>query len=202
MIALGIFDKVGDNSCFSVALLTGFGPCAYFLLTKQTFCDRSPNFDGRRESLCGVVVNILDCNFVVSKFKLQSRYYIHFRTKTVGNGMNLLIFPQLWVTYFHNCFFFYNDALASTKINQIINTTSRTQGRIINQQLKSKALKMKSFTDYFEGNKSHYVFNKEVNAYSKIALFRYTSHLYTHIYIYIYICVCIYIYMCVCVCVL
>ena len=41
----------------------------------------------------GVVVNVLDCDIVVSEFELLSHYYIHFRTNnnTIGKGMNLLI---------------------------------------------------------------------------------------------------------------
>ena len=36
----------------------------------------------------GVVVYVLDCNIIVSKFELQSRYYIHFWTNTLGKGMS------------------------------------------------------------------------------------------------------------------
>ena len=43
-----------------------------------------------------VVANALDCNIVVSELKLQYRYYVHFRTKTLWKGMNLLI-SQLWI---------------------------------------------------------------------------------------------------------
>ena len=39
------------------------------------------------------MVNFLDYNIVVSEFKLQTLYDIHFRTDTRGKGMNLLI-PQ------------------------------------------------------------------------------------------------------------
>ncbi len=31
---------------------------------------------------------VLDCDIVVSKFKLQSCYYIHFQTNSLGKGMN------------------------------------------------------------------------------------------------------------------
>ena len=45
--------------------------------------------------LCGglhrEVANMMDCDIVVSEFKLQSNYYIHFRTNTLGKGMNSLI---------------------------------------------------------------------------------------------------------------
>ena len=32
---------------------------------------------------------------VVSEFELQSRYYIHFQTNTLGKGMNPLILPSM-----------------------------------------------------------------------------------------------------------
>ena len=38
-----------------------------------------------------VVDNVPDCDFEVSKFKLQSCYYFHIRTNTLGKGMNPLI---------------------------------------------------------------------------------------------------------------
>ena len=39
----------------------------------------------------GIVANVVDCDIVVSKFKLQSRYYIPFWTNTLAKGMNSLI---------------------------------------------------------------------------------------------------------------
>ena len=44
-------------------------------------------------SPCGAAANVLDYEIVVSEFKLQSCYYIHFQTNTLGKGMNMLI-PQ------------------------------------------------------------------------------------------------------------
>ena len=41
------------------------------------------------------MVNALEYKIVVSKFELQSRYYVHFRTNTFGKGMNLLILPAM-----------------------------------------------------------------------------------------------------------
>ena len=41
----------------------------------------------------GVMVKVMDCRIVVSKFKLQSLRYFHFRTNTLGKGMSPLI-PQ------------------------------------------------------------------------------------------------------------
>ena len=45
--------------------------------------------------LRGVMVKVLDSEIVVSEFKLQSRYYVHFRTNTLGQSMNPLIFPAM-----------------------------------------------------------------------------------------------------------
>ena len=44
---------------------------------------------------CGVMVKVMDCRIVVSKFKFQLRYYDHFRTNTLGKGMNPLILPAM-----------------------------------------------------------------------------------------------------------
>ena len=42
-----------------------------------------------------VMVKALDCEIVVREFELQSRYYSHFRTNTLGKGMNpLILFAQ------------------------------------------------------------------------------------------------------------
>ena len=37
----------------------------------------------------------MDCGIVVSEFELQSRYYVHFRTNTLGKSMNPLILPAM-----------------------------------------------------------------------------------------------------------
>ena len=37
----------------------------------------------------GVMVKALDCGIVVSEFKFQSRYYVHFQTNTLGKAINL-----------------------------------------------------------------------------------------------------------------
>ena len=39
----------------------------------------------------GVMIKVMDCRIVISEFVLQSRYYVHFRTNTLGKGMNPLI---------------------------------------------------------------------------------------------------------------
>ena len=41
---------------------------------------------------------VLNCNLEVNKFKLQSHYYIHFQTNTLGKGMNPLILPGMCIT--------------------------------------------------------------------------------------------------------
>ena len=45
-------------------------------------------------SLHGVMVNVLDCSLEVCKFKLQSRYYVHIRSNTLGKSMKF-IFPAM-----------------------------------------------------------------------------------------------------------
>ena len=43
----------------------------------------------------GVMVKAMDCEIAVSEFVLQSRYYVHFQTNTLGKGMNPLILPAM-----------------------------------------------------------------------------------------------------------
>ena len=38
-----------------------------------------------------LVSNMLNCDIVVSEFKLQSQCCVHFQTNILGKGMNLLI---------------------------------------------------------------------------------------------------------------
>ena len=42
-----------------------------------------------------VMVKAIDSAIVVSEFELQSRYYVHFRTNTLGKGMNPVILPAM-----------------------------------------------------------------------------------------------------------
>ena len=49
----------------------------------------------RGEIPSSVVVNVLNCDIVVSEFELQSRYYVHFRTNISGKTMNSLIPPAM-----------------------------------------------------------------------------------------------------------
>ena len=55
-----------------------------------------------RRSPSGVVDNVLDCNIVVDKFVLQSRYYVHFRVNNLRKGMNFLI-PTLAMYHIRIC---------------------------------------------------------------------------------------------------
>ena len=41
------------------------------------------------------MVKAMACGIVESKFVRQSRYYVHFRTNTLGKGMNPLILPAM-----------------------------------------------------------------------------------------------------------
>ena len=50
----------------------------------------------------GVMVKAMDCRIIVSEFVLQSRYYVHFQTNTLGKGMTPLS-SQLWVKKYHYC---------------------------------------------------------------------------------------------------
>ena len=43
----------------------------------------------------GVMVKAIDCGIVVSKFVLQSRYYVRFQSNTLGKDMNPLILPAM-----------------------------------------------------------------------------------------------------------
>ena len=39
----------------------------------------------------GIVANVLDCKIVVKEFELQSRYYVHFHTNSLGKCKNPFI---------------------------------------------------------------------------------------------------------------
>ena len=49
----------------------------------------------KRGRPCGVVAKVLDCNPIVSEFKLQLYYYVHFQTNALGKGMNFLVPPAM-----------------------------------------------------------------------------------------------------------
>ena len=57
-------------------------------------------FSGSRRSWGGgvLMVKALDCGIVVSEFELESRYYVYFRTNTLGKGINPLTRPAMgWI---------------------------------------------------------------------------------------------------------
>ena len=41
------------------------------------------------------MVKAMDCKIVVSKFELQSCYYVHFWANSLGKGINPLILPAM-----------------------------------------------------------------------------------------------------------
>ena len=43
----------------------------------------------------GVMVEVLDCEIVVSEFELQSCSYVHFRINNLEKGMNPLILSAM-----------------------------------------------------------------------------------------------------------
>ena len=43
----------------------------------------------------GVMVKAMDYRIAVREFELQLRYYVHFRTNTLGKDMNPLILPNM-----------------------------------------------------------------------------------------------------------
>ena len=45
------------------------------------------------------MVKAMDNGIVVNEFELQSRYYVHFRTNTLGKGMNPFILQAMdWIS--------------------------------------------------------------------------------------------------------
>ena len=53
------------------------------------------------------MVKAMDCGLVVRELVLQSRYYVHFRTNTLGKGMNPVILPAMG--YIVPLLFFYEN---------------------------------------------------------------------------------------------
>ena len=53
------------------------------------------SYDYSWVSLHGIVINELECNIVISEFKLQSCYYIHFQINILWRGMNTLILSAM-----------------------------------------------------------------------------------------------------------
>ena len=47
-------------------------------------------------SLCGMVAKVSDRDIVLCEFDLKSRYYVHFQTNTLENGIEPFI-SRLWI---------------------------------------------------------------------------------------------------------
>ena len=58
----------------------------------QVFLSNTNNF--KRESHWSIMAEMMDYGHKVIEFELQSRYYVHFRTNTLGKVMNPLISPR------------------------------------------------------------------------------------------------------------
>ena len=53
------------------------------------------NLIGGEKSPHGIMAKVLNCSLEVIEFELQSHYYAHFLTNTLGKGMKLLIPPAM-----------------------------------------------------------------------------------------------------------
>ena len=75
--------------------------CFSFILTIFTFIIFQFAVSGRNSGCPhGVKVKAMDCGILVSEFVFQSRYYVHFRTNTLGKGMNpLILFMEVPVVF-------------------------------------------------------------------------------------------------------
>ena len=67
---------------------------------------------------CGVVINVLDGDIIVSEFNLQSRYVIHFWANTLDKVVNILIPPH--TSYILNSSSIIHHSLALTNPRKMI----------------------------------------------------------------------------------
>ena len=84
---------VQQNRNAIVPTLFLYNPPPHFLFGLLVVIFSSQMVGGRCPR--GVMVKTMDCGIVESEFVLQSRYYVHFRTYTLGKGMNPLILPAM-----------------------------------------------------------------------------------------------------------
>ena len=63
----------------------------FVMSTKSSLC-RKYRFPKKR-SFRGVMPKLLDCDLEVREFEFQSRYYVHFKTRIHGKGINTLTPP-------------------------------------------------------------------------------------------------------------
>ena len=103
--------------------------------TFKWFFKNIPNLN--QGSLCGTVVNMLDCNIVISKSELLLHYCIHFWTNTFGKDMYFFIPPPrdalnstatilqvlqgwLWHWITHEGWYAWNKETKPTNLNPIL----------------------------------------------------------------------------------
>ena len=67
----------------------------FMLFVDLGFIDMYPTSNQARGCLRAVMVKAMDCGIVVREFVLQLRYYVRFRTNTLGKGMTPLILPAI-----------------------------------------------------------------------------------------------------------
>ena len=67
----------------------------FFLRNVPVFDSKNPKCLGAnslfRETQRGILANVLDWDIVVSKFTLQSCYYVHFQPNALEKGMNAVV---------------------------------------------------------------------------------------------------------------
>ena len=66
----------------------------YIYIERESERDRQTD---RLRSPHAIAANMMDSDIVVSRFKLQSHYYIPFWTNTLGKGINSLIYSSYWL---------------------------------------------------------------------------------------------------------
>ena len=82
------------NRHIYIYIYSEFFRCLNFLLVCAVFDIQyiSVNLVGVPRDL---LVKVLECRIIVSRFELQSRYYVHLWTNTLGKGMNSFILPAV-----------------------------------------------------------------------------------------------------------
>ena len=91
-------DRSGDRGGFFIKKLSSSPPPPRSISRADCYWDKHILFPSRG---CprGVMVKAMDCRIVVSEFVLQSRYYVHFRSNTLGKGIE----PPYPPSYGLNC---------------------------------------------------------------------------------------------------
>ena len=84
MVKVWILAQPNQSTCSCVEIFPNLKRLTYMSQLILRGCHR------------GVMVKAMDCGIVFSEFELLSRYYVHFRTNTLGKGTDPLS-SQLWV---------------------------------------------------------------------------------------------------------